>query len=475
MTTTRLGELIRNVHGRLADGASATDAALLERFFSQRDEAALAALVRRHGPMVYGVCQRLLRDPNDAEDVFQAAFLVLVRKGPAVRQLRSVANWLYGVARRTALEARRSAARRRAQEAGVMRRATTEPVACDDLREILDEELARLPDKFRAPLVLCDLEGRTRKEAARQLGWPDGTVASRLAAARKLLAGRLARRGLALSGGVLVADEFASGAVPAALVNTTVRVATGRALAAPAVTTLVKGVLVSMLAKNLKTGIVALLVAAAIGTGGFLSTGPGPVARAADAKPPSELESLRHENELLKLNLQVVLEKVRAQEGELAAFREKAKHEVLLAPNQDLHVRLFQQAAPQAATTAQAAPVVGSFEGLSVQPLSPQPGNVSTEPNTPAKAGVAGIFISPLEGTNRPATVQSPGPVTASPLAGVTQYRLAVQDPLPQAEAAVKALRSTQDDAVRQKALQELESALKVLKATQHKPAAQPK
>src|SRR5262249_58126841 len=119
-------------------------------------------------------------------------FLVLVRKGSAVRSLRSVGNWLYGVARRTALEARRAAARRRAKEAGAMARSATEGDLRDELCAVLDEELARLPEELRPPVGLCDLEGKTRKEAARLLGWPEGTVASRLAAAPRLLAAPVA-------------------------------------------------------------------------------------------------------------------------------------------------------------------------------------------------------------------------------------------------------------------------------------------
>src|SRR5262245_38390161 len=150
MATARLHEVIGKLRGRLArdECAAAPDASLLGRFLTCRDEESFAELVRRHGAMVYGVCRRLLRNPHDAEDAFQATFLVLVRKGAAVRHQHSIGSWLYGVARRTALEARRAAARRRVKEAGAMPGSATEADARDDLREVLDQEIERLPEKF---------------------------------------------------------------------------------------------------------------------------------------------------------------------------------------------------------------------------------------------------------------------------------------------------------------------------------------
>src|SRR5262249_49915225 len=156
-----------------------------------------AALLRRHGPMVWGVCRRLLPCTHDAEDAFQATFLVLVRKADSVVPRGRVGNWLYGVAYRTALEARSAASRRRARELQTARPAhVTNEQPDPDLWALLDEELRRLPDNFRAAVVLCDLEGRTRKEAAQQLGWSEGTLSGRLARARELLAKRLTRRGV---------------------------------------------------------------------------------------------------------------------------------------------------------------------------------------------------------------------------------------------------------------------------------------
>src|SRR5262245_53131855 len=202
---------------REANGPS--DAQLLEGFFARRDEAAFTALVRRHGPMVLGVCQRVLHDLCDAEDAFQATFLVFVRKAATLRKPERVSNWLYGVAYRTALRARAQRVRQRAFEKPLLDLPSSEPVAelvWQELRPILDQELNRLPDRYRSPLVLCYLEGKTKRQAARQLGRPEGTVSTQLARGRDILRQRLTRRGLMLSAAVLMAalsQETASAAV----------------------------------------------------------------------------------------------------------------------------------------------------------------------------------------------------------------------------------------------------------------------
>src|SRR5438552_13041976 len=150
----------------LRDGAGLTDGQLLGAFLDQRDEAAFAALVQRHGPMVWGVCRRLLGH-HDAEDAFQATFLVLVRKAASVVPRELVGNFLYGVAHQTALQARRTVARRRAREVQVTVMPDTEAAQQDqwlEVKRLLDQELSRLPDIYRAVVVLCDLESRTRKE-----------------------------------------------------------------------------------------------------------------------------------------------------------------------------------------------------------------------------------------------------------------------------------------------------------------------
>jgi RNA polymerase sigma factor (sigma-70 family) len=242
MATTLIGGVLRHLRrAELArDGAGLTDGELLERFLTVRDEAAFEALARRHGPMVLGVCRRVLGNEADAEDAFQATFLILVQKGATVVPRSLVGNWLYGVAHNTALKAKAMNSKRRVKEQQASARPAARPsTAAAQLQELLDEELSRLPDKYRVPVVLCDLEGKPLKEVARQLGWPQGTVASRLARARGLLARRLACHGLVFSGGALAAHLSAGAAtagVPAALLDTTVeaaaRVAAGGAATA---------------------------------------------------------------------------------------------------------------------------------------------------------------------------------------------------------------------------------------------------
>jgi RNA polymerase sigma factor (sigma-70 family) len=219
---------LRRVTARGDDG-DPTDEQLLERFLSRREEVAFATLVGRHGPMVLGVCRRVLNDAHDAEDAFQATFLVLVRRAASLGKGIVLGPWLYGVAYRTALNARAERTRRRVCERQVLmppREAETGPEALwAEVRPVLDEEVQRLPEKYRAPLVLCYLQGKTYEEAARQLGWPKGTVATRLAQARQRLRARLVRRGLTLSAGTLalVLPGNVTAAVPASLAAATVR------------------------------------------------------------------------------------------------------------------------------------------------------------------------------------------------------------------------------------------------------------
>jgi RNA polymerase sigma-70 factor (ECF subfamily) len=184
-----------------------SDGQLLERYVRYRDDSAFAALVRRYGPLVLGVCERVLTDAQDAEDAFQATFLVLVRKADVLDRRGSLGNWLYAVANRTALKARANAARRRAREreAEEMLAAQTRAEAgWQDLRAVLDEELGQLPEKYRVPLVLCCLEGKTHIQAARELGWPSGTMSRRIERGREMLRERLNRRGVVLSSALLL-------------------------------------------------------------------------------------------------------------------------------------------------------------------------------------------------------------------------------------------------------------------------------
>ena len=312
MTTGRPDSLIDALFRAVASaGAEPTDGDLLGRFIARRDESAFAALVRRHGPMVLGVCRRLLSCEPDAEDAFQATFLILAHKAASVTPAEMVGNWLYGVARTTALKARRTNRRRAGHEHPVA--GLPEPASVprddhwDDLALILDAELSRLPDRYRAVVVLCDLEGVSRREAARRLGLPEGTVNSRLSRARAILAKRLARHGVALPAGALVAvlSRNAAACVPTAVASSAVKVAfltaTGDAATAGAITAnvaaLTHGVGQTMLATKLKlVTAVALMfgllgVTYALAVGGTKGTDPndrrGPTASEKEQEKPA--------------------------------------------------------------------------------------------------------------------------------------------------------------------------------------------
>jgi RNA polymerase sigma factor (sigma-70 family) len=281
---TLIDEVLRLVRTSLPTAPQLTDAQLLRRFVEQREEAAFAALLQRHGPMVLGVCRRVLRHQQDAEDAFQATFLVLARRAGAIRSRPQLAGWLYGVAYRTARHARRLACKRRARERQVANMPEPAVVMADawnDLQPVLDEELARLPDRYRAALVLCDLEGKTRPEVARELGCPEGTVSSRLARARRRLAQRLTRRGVTLSAGALatVLVEHATASVPPALGSAIVQAASlsGAAPALAAglisarVAALTEGVIKAMFLTPLKVFTAVLLVLGLVALAGLLN------------------------------------------------------------------------------------------------------------------------------------------------------------------------------------------------------------
>jgi RNA polymerase sigma factor (sigma-70 family) len=268
---TLLGHLRWLAGGRPAGEQS--DGRLLEKFALDQDEAAFVALLERHGPMVLGVCRRLLRNPTDAEDVFQATFLVLVSRPRAIAKRESVGSWLHGVAYRTAHRARQQEHQRRFREriaADLSAAVPEEPgeaLARQEVREVLDEELQRLPEKYRSPLVLCYLEGRTNAEAATHLGWPLGTVQVRLSRARALLRSRLLRRGVTLSAALVAGTA----AVPSALAATTLRMAV---LCAAGVTTvevsatvaaLKRGIMRTMLLSKVRMATAALVAVAVVG------------------------------------------------------------------------------------------------------------------------------------------------------------------------------------------------------------------
>jgi len=261
-----------------------TDGELLRRYVVASDEAAFEALLRRHGPMVLGVCRRLLTGAQEVDDAFQATFLILVRKAHSIGDGERVANWLYGVAYRVAVRARAQAARRRARQRVLTDVAGNEaPVEAvrAEICAVLDEEVSRLPARYREAVVCCYLEGRTQEEAAHLLGWPKGTVATRLNRARELLRTRLTRRGFLLAGGTLaglLSQGAAEAAVPAPLLTATLGTA-GKAVAGAAVppgaAALDDGVLRGLVLGRLKAVAAAALTLAVVTGGGVLTLGPG--------------------------------------------------------------------------------------------------------------------------------------------------------------------------------------------------------
>jgi RNA polymerase sigma factor (sigma-70 family) len=271
-----------------------TDGRLLARFVRTGEDAAFAELVRRLGPMVLGVCRRVSGDAHLADDAFQAAFLVLARRAADVRPREAVRGWLYGVAVRTAREARAVSARRRTREVPVPtlpdRPASVRPPADPDALAALDEEVAALPEHLRAAVVLCELDGASRKDAAARLGVPEGTLSSRLAKARKLLAARLRQRGVALSAAGLTAllGRVASANVPADLAARAVSAAVATGPVPAAVAVLSHGVIRAMFVQKLKVVPVVLLLVVVTLAGGWLLAADLPTdPPAAAAQPPA--------------------------------------------------------------------------------------------------------------------------------------------------------------------------------------------
>jgi RNA polymerase sigma factor (sigma-70 family) len=277
--SSSLLQLIRRAHSdpRLKD---AQDQDLLRRFLAERDAAAFEALLRRHGPNVLDVCRSVLGNEADAEDAFQATFLLLARNARSIRKAASLASWLHGVAYRTALRARADAARRHRHEARAPQRCTTtdpEDLTWREVRQVVHEELAQLPERYRAALVVCYLQGKTQEEAAVQLGLARGTLKGRLERGRALLRARLVRRGLGPAAAVVLAawpSAAASACLAPPLLLATVKaaaaVAAGGAaasLASPRVAALTEGMVKAMFFKKLKIAVVLLLALAGGGIG----------------------------------------------------------------------------------------------------------------------------------------------------------------------------------------------------------------
>src|SRR5262245_8159205 len=270
---SRTAAIVSRLNRAASDHSEASDRELLRRFAADRDQAAFAALVRRHGPMVLGVCRRALHNAHDAEDACQATFVVLAKKAGSGSWRASVANWLYAVARKVASNARIAADRRAKRE---VRAAISEAVPPLDqmtgreLLALLDEELDRLPSRYREPLVLCYLQGLTRDEAAARLGVRPATLKSQLDRGRKRLGSALTRRGVALGAGLLAcAATSRVGAFPARVLHAVLATARG---ASPGPAELTRGVVVNGLVK--KSALVLLAAIGVIGLGVGLGSAP---------------------------------------------------------------------------------------------------------------------------------------------------------------------------------------------------------
>jgi zinc protease len=295
MATGHRGSVIDSL-GRLFDAGTVTglsEAQLLERFLAHRDESAFEAILHRHGPLVLGVCRRILDDPHDVADAFQTTFLILVKKARSIRDRDVLGTWLYGVARRVAVRAKVNARRRRTRErTGAEgldvdhQQPRADRLEANELRALIDAELERLPSRYRQPVILCDLEGQTHEQAAAQIGCPVGTVKSRLSRGREQLRSRLVRRGVAPSVALLASTLAAEAAqaVPVEWINQTlaaaVTLAAGNAVAAgtfsAGVVTLWKGVVRSMFLAKMKYAAAAVMAIAFVTTGVWALVGPSP-------------------------------------------------------------------------------------------------------------------------------------------------------------------------------------------------------
>jgi RNA polymerase sigma factor (sigma-70 family) len=307
MARGQLKEVVRHIRQLAAarDVDELSDCVLLGRFVGSRDEIAFAALMRRHGPLVLNVCRLVLHHEQDAEDAVQATFLVLARKAKTIRKAQSLASWLHGVAFRAAMKAKKQAAKN--QDRFVHRPTSPpDPAAEASLRELqtrLHEELQRLPEKYRAPFVLCCLQGYSRAEAAELLKWKDGTLSTRIAQARLLLQKRLARRGVALSAALTavgLSDNTVLAAIPNALIHATSETAvafaagpTAGALTSPAAA-LAEGVLRAISVTKVKALLAMVLALGLAATGIGLAAQQATKSKSKAALPERDFASQGH-------------------------------------------------------------------------------------------------------------------------------------------------------------------------------------
>jgi RNA polymerase sigma factor (sigma-70 family) len=302
--STSIGKMVEHLRQLVGPDAAVgqRDAELLARFAGTREEAAFATLVARHGPLVYGLCRRVLHNAHDAEDAFQATFLVLARQASAIRKPASLASWLYGVASRLAMKMKSDAGKRRQRE-----QAAAPPAACEpgdlswrEFQGALDEELRRLPETQRQALLLCYLEGLSQEEAATQLGWPRGTLKRRLERGREVLRQRLTRRGLTMAAGllaVLPAGSMGAGAVPAGVGATlpvaaslfAVRQSLSPHLVGDRAVALAEGALKTMLTAKVKfLSLLVVLLGATLGGAVLYRQSQEPESPLAEPLPPGQ-------------------------------------------------------------------------------------------------------------------------------------------------------------------------------------------
>jgi RNA polymerase sigma factor (sigma-70 family) len=418
MATTRASVVLGHLRALAAGPEDLTpDDQLLQHFAATRDEAAFKALLRRHGPMVLGVCRRLLRREQDAEDAFQATFLVLARKATSVRRKQSVGAWLHGVARRIAGKVRTAAARQSTAPVPDVAAPEVDPAGAltwHEVRGALDEELARLPESLRAPLVLCYLEGRTRDEAAARLRCPLGTLKGRLERGRELLHRRLTRRGLALSA-ALAALALERVGVPTALASGTTRAAVvfaagGRGTSAAAV--LAEAALRDLAAVKLRAGTAVLAVALLAGAGLLAQPLPSPTAAATRADPAQAGEPADAQGDALPPGALVRLGTVRYRHGgSRTAFLPDGRTVVSVEPGHAIRLwdartgRLLREIDPGNLSPGEQAAVSGDGKRLAVSGSVPEDG----QPGWRAAARVFDIASGkelrtvsrpPLEGVN---------------------------------------------------------------------------